>query len=423
MNPRRSLFCLLALALGGCERFPEDPIFAYGEVRQADGSPHPGLSLTLERTVTPLNAKPGDPPPAFQPYSEVTTDAEGRFILEVLQGDTELLDRDMNQFTPRFRLALPLEGGRGTWVSFEQVDDVELPTLHPWDWHLARVEQPRGPALSFSAPPPAPEQPPSASVLWLLHEDGTSEPLLPSEPKAVVQLLSGNQLLWQQQGVDSPWAPAPWLLEDFTSVEAQVRAHTLGNWGFSPLGANSGGVEFWMEWRSERIPWAAGTLRPVSRGAPGLPLGPEPCPWTDGDLTPVILPDHLGSYPNEVGVDLQALKHLSRVVIRGLEVSRDFDKPEENVLVVEGSEDGEQWMRMAELKPFHPEPLSSISSRYDTWPQDTPFDVPLRTQQNLLFLDVPLVDAPPVRMVRVFVQQTRGNHAILLELAELSLFE
>ncbi|WP_224242482.1 hypothetical protein [Hyalangium gracile] len=110
------------------------------------------------------------------------------------------------------------------------------------------------------------------------------------------------------------------------------------------------------------------------------------------------------------GGTLPALTHLSRLVIRGLESSQDFDGPEERVVVVEGSADGVKWVRLAEVKPFRPEPLSSIASRYDNWTQDTPFDVPL-------------VDAPSVRLVKVFVQQARGSQATMLELAELSVFE
>lgn len=425
MAPRWSLFRVLALAvaLGGCERYPEDPIFAYGEVQHADGSPRASLALTVERALPPLNPKPGDPPPDFQPYAEVTSGTDGRFILESLAGDTDVVEGKLEEFVPRFRLALPLEQGQSTWISFEQRDDVELPTLRAWDSGLTRVEALSGPALAFAAPPPVPPMPPTASVTSLIHEDGTSEPEVAPDPEATIQLLSHDQVLWQERKPTSPWTPTPWLLEDFASPEAQVRAHTEGTWGFSPLGATSGSLMFRMEWRSERLPWPAGALRPVSRGATCLPATPEACPWTDGELTPVLLNKLLDTYPRELGVALETPTRLSRAVIRGLDVSTSFDRPEEDLLILEGSVDGEQWTQLASVAPFQPEKITSIFSQTEHWTVDSPFDPPLRTAQHLLFLDIPLVDAPPMRQVRLFIQSARGDRGVLREVTELSLFE
>jgi hypothetical protein len=421
----RSVLCwLLALGVGGCERYPEEPIFAYGEVLHADGSPRPGLTLSLERAEAPLNGPLERPSVSFAPYTTATTGPDGRFTLELLAGDAQYFERAEGPFGVRFRLTAPLEEGQGAFLSFEQDDDVELPTLRPWDSKLASVEGAGGPMLTFSPPPPAPVLPPAADVPSLINLDGTEVPMLPLEPAAVLQVHQGNQLIWQQREATSPWAPTPWMLEDFASPEVQLRAMSTGSWGFEPLGASSGYVDFRVEWRSERLPWPAGALRPVSRGAECRPAIASPCPWTDGLLTPTLMEGGMETFPEEVGVTLEAPTRLSRIVLRGMGVSPWSDFKEKDLVVFEGSLDGTVWTRLATVAPFHEDRLLGYHFRNESWNSDSPFDPPLRSHQRYQFLDVPVVDAPQVRHVRVFVfLQESGRRLPVRELAELSLFE
>ncbi|MDY7225678.1 hypothetical protein [Hyalangium rubrum] len=425
MAPRRGLILMLALAMGGCERYPEDPIFAYGEVQRADGLPLSGVTLPVERTVEPLNPRRNRPPPPFQPYTEVTPGADGHFTVEVLSGDSGYFIQGTEQFKARFRMSTPMEEGRAAFLSFEPSDDVELPVLRTWAAGLSRVESPDGAALAFSVMPAAPQLPPSGRVLELYNPDGTVTDLLSPEPVPIVQLLSGGQLIWQRKGAASPWAPTPWMLEDFTAPEMQVRAVSAGIWNFEPLGGFSGGLEFRVEWRSERLPWTAGALRPLSRGAACWPPTEGACPWTDGQLTSTLLRrEDAEESVEEVGVTLEAPARVSRVVIRGLGIPPTSDFESVDLVVIEGSEDGEQWMRLGSAAPFLDEGADARSFVFpiEQWAVDSPFDAPLRTDERFLFLDVPLVDAPPVRHVRVAVRPASGRLVALESLAELSLY-
>ncbi|RKI25504.1 hypothetical protein D7Y27_42260, partial [Corallococcus sp. AB004] len=114
---------LLAFTTAGCDRYPEDPIFAYGRALHRDGTPRSGETLTLERLEDDV----------FTPLTTATTEASGDFTLEMLSGDA-VREEDYYRRSNRLRLALPLDAdGSGTFLSFTLQDDVELPTLKPWD--------------------------------------------------------------------------------------------------------------------------------------------------------------------------------------------------------------------------------------------------------------------------------------------------
>ncbi|RKH49891.1 hypothetical protein D7W81_41345, partial [Corallococcus aberystwythensis] len=141
---RRALvtsLAFLASATTGCDRYPEDPIFAYGRALQRDGTPYSGESLSVQRKTREDEA--------FQPFSTVTPGASGEFTLEMLYGEavsgTYAL-REMNRFT----LALPLDAdGSGAFVAFFFQDDMELPTLQAWDAHPAVSIGEQGPRVAF----------------------------------------------------------------------------------------------------------------------------------------------------------------------------------------------------------------------------------------------------------------------------------
>ncbi|NOK39641.1 hypothetical protein D7W79_42675, partial [Corallococcus exercitus] len=126
---------LLALTSTGCERYPEDPIFAYGRSLHRDGTPRAGETMTLERLDDDR----------YTPLATATTEASGDFTLEMLRGDA-VRDADSYGSRNELRLALPLEAdGSGTFLSFSMQDDVELPTLKPWDAHPVVGSSDQGP--------------------------------------------------------------------------------------------------------------------------------------------------------------------------------------------------------------------------------------------------------------------------------------
>jgi hypothetical protein len=442
---------LLALLAAGCERMPEDPVFMYGQVLHADGSPAEGAPLRVERALDTLEYAPGSPyyegetTWEYTPYSEGTSEASGYFTLEALSGDLSeerYFPEGYYAFLQhRFRVYPPLaQDGHGVFVAFFWDDDVELPPLQPWASGLAVGDGPEGPRLTFAPAPPVPPLPRSASLPQIYDENmATSLPLPPSTPRPAVQLHAADGLLWQQLRASSPWAPGPYVLEDFTGVETQVRAVTVGEWDFEPLGAQYSPLRFRMEWRSPRLPLPAGGLRPLSRGASCSPLpGPGPCPFTDGKLAVVETrpgstqpgpgnPEGFGVPTLTVSLDAPARPR--RVVVRGLETTVGYYP--RLYVVLEGSMDGLQWQPLAEV-PFENYDESDAERRIyqfflEDSEADSPFDGALAVMEPPVFVDVPLSGEREVRHVRLGVkgQLLTGETGPgrLWKLGEVSVFE
>ncbi|MFB1483424.1 hypothetical protein [Corallococcus sp. RDP092CA] len=428
---RRALVTSLALvasAVTGCDRYPEDPIFAYGRALRRDGAPRSGEPLTLERLV---DAQEG----AFEPFGAVTPEASGDFTLEVLYGDA-VVETSNSSNRSRFRLSLPLDAdGSGTSLAFSFQDDVELPTLKPWDAHPVVSIGEEGPSVAFPPAPPAPPVPETGDTLELLDgESGQFIPILPTSPEPLLWVTSGDALLWRETGTASPWTPSPYVLEDFASPRVQLRAASVGSWLFSPLGGESGSVEFRQEWRTGAAPLPAGALRPLSRGATCVPSFPDVCPWTDGQLTPVdFFEKETDPRAYSVVITLPQPGVPRRAVVRGLSYlwgtgGRDW-------LVLEGSADGEQWQALArvsvrDLGPLERDLYVSQLDYYIEPPGgDSPYGdgpLPLGTRAPV-FRDVPLSSAGPVRFVRMSVESLTYDGtsppAEFYSLSELSIFE
>ncbi|MCY1018755.1 hypothetical protein [Pyxidicoccus sp. MSG2] len=427
---------LLALLATGCERMPEDPVFMYGEVKHADGSPAGSTPLRVDRaldTANDLLAVEGRVW-NYEPYSEGLTEASGRFTLEALSGDTQYEGYFpeggyYGYLQHRFRVYPPLdEGGNGIFVAFSFYDDVELPPLQRWDSGLAVGP---GPSLTFAPTPPAPRTPPSATVPEIMQ--GNEEPVLvpPSTPEPVVQLHGGDGLVWQQEHAASPWALSPYVLEDFGGVEAQVRAVSVGQWYFEPLAAEGSTLTFRQEWRSPRVPLPAGTLRPVSRGMPCSPAPVDrPCPYTDGKLEAVLTRPE-GEQGDDLGVEaltfsLNTPARLRRVVVRNLEGTLGYQGRIR--LVLEGSVDGGEWAPLGSFTVVNfdrDDPTRYIYqfSLLDT-DTDSPFDGPMELYTPHVFLDAPLTGELPVRHVRLRMTSEEGSlTGLLWRLGEVSLFE
>jgi hypothetical protein len=428
----------LSLLAAGC-RNPEDPVFIFGRAQKADGSPLGGLALGLERgpALHWSDDFEGMPPREYLPYGEaITTEADGDFTLEALAGDLQAQE-DFSYVSYPLRVVLPLQDGQGVFVTFDNMygsqGDVELPPLRPWDARLSVDVGAQGPRLSFAAPPSV-ELPPSATPLRVGVSTGGDEyePVdlsgLPPEP--LLSLSSGGERLWWLRGTRDAWTPSPYVLEDFASPQAQLRALSLGQWYFSPLAALSGFLSFRLEWRTAPVPVPAGTLRPVSRGASCEPAPPGACPWTDGRLARVALPDTPEeSAPPPLVITLDTPTRLRRAVLRGLEYG--FISLDAKTLLVEGSVDGVSWTLLGEQRVQDVLAPRQESLRFLYQDIERPLlsvnpygDPPLdRFGEEPLYADVPLRDTEPVRQVRVRVRlDDGGRDSPLIALAEMSLF-
>jgi hypothetical protein len=426
------LLGLLVLASTGCDRLQDDPVFVYGRAEQRDGSPLVGATLAYERAKVEYPTNSGGPPepwpkPVFTPYGTSTTEATGDYFLEMRFGDVQAVNSSEAQLptTYRYRVSRLEEDGAGTFVSFEFWDDVELPLLKTWDARLTLTPGPEGQVVSFAPAPPISEVPVTGEVGETVTLDQQVVPGPPSAPEPVLFVTSGGKPVFHWWGAPSPWTASPYVLEDFASPEVQLRAMSIGEWWFYPLGAKHSPLTFRQEWRTAPLPMPAGTLRPVSRGVSCTPVpAPEaPCPWTDGRLEPVRLPLGL-TPPVWLTLTLPEPTRLRHAVVRGMEGTNG------SYFILEGSVDGEQWTRLA-LSPLllSEDPIDRIRwGLADQTQWDSPFDGRLyRADGAGLFGETPLEDVGPVRYVRLTgTSYANGNNGIqrtISSLAEVSLFE
>ncbi|QSQ17623.1 hypothetical protein [Myxococcus landrumensis] len=427
-----SLGLLLAALCGtGCEPFPDSPVYFYGLALREDGTPFSHTELRVDGARPRSFSAPQDAPD-FIPHSESTTHANGAFALQVLAGDIQSRVEGRNSrlrstFRERYRVATPLENGRGAFISFTLLNgggDSELPVMRTWAANLALSGSAEGLALTFAPLPPEPQAPLGVVVDEDALPPGVPAPRSALIPLSTLELHGATGLLWQESEVSSPRRLPPWLLEDFASVEAQVRVMSAGRWNRTPVTAPESWLLFRLEWRSERLALPAGSLRPVSRGAACYPTLPAPCPFTDGALAPHS-PEKLWPRPTpttesvRVGVRLDTPTRVSRLVVRELRTSAEE-------LVIEGSEDGEQWSELARrtLAPQDDRQTTGRNFREDGH-ADSPWDPPLLSSRlrPRFFLDLPLPDARPLRFIRLS-PVWGGNRLVGVEaLAELSLFE
>ncbi|MDY7232002.1 hypothetical protein [Hyalangium rubrum] len=426
MTPLTRCWPLLpALLVAGCEQYPEQPVFVYGQALHVDGSPLSDASLHFDRRPNLEGPSAAEEAPSpFMPYRTVSTTADGTFTLELLARDVE--EQVSTDFrTYRFRVCSSSNDGQLALASFTfSAQDVELPVLRHWDAKLAVASGSKGPVVTFAPPPPATPKPPSAKLPVLFDSTGNSQLTEPTAPEPVLQLLSSGAVLWQELGVRDSWTPSPWLLEDFTAPEVQLRAVSLGEWRFEPLWGGTSQVNFRLEWRSARLPLPGGTRSARSRGATCQQWWKTgPCPWTDGQLTPTRL-NEAEQASTELGLLLSTPTRLSRAVIRGLQT--DGASSPQQTLIIEGSTNGSAWSRLASVPVPRSgilQPLAPFAFQGLLWAADSPVDGPLVLNGAPLFLDVPLSPTAPVRQVRLYVLDAEGRRKPLHSLAELSLFE
>ena len=421
---RRWPWLVVALLSAGCETYPDQPVFVYGRALREDGSPLSNSTFTIERRANTEGSDGGAASSAFTLYKSVMTTTQGAFTLELPARDAEE-ELPWGSRAYRFRACISSADGAMAFASFTfNAGDIELPALAPWDAALSVTAGQRGPTVIFGPPPRAPEKPASAKLPAFFDRQGVLQPTAPTTPEPIVQLSSGEDLFWQETREPGPWTLPPWLLEDFSAPQAQLRALSLGEWKFEPLWGGTSEVTFRLEWRSPREALPPGNLRPLSRGAPCMSWKERgPCPWTDGRLNPVSLDDGQ-TQATEVGLTLPAPTNPSRAVIRGLQAREAFFP--DQTLIIEGSANGSDWSRLASLpipRTGAVDPMAPFASIGRLWAVDSPLDGPLLMNDSPLFLDVPLTTAVPVRQVRLHVESPDGRHAELSSLAEFSLFK
>ncbi len=422
--PRRwPLLCVLLVS--GCERYPDQPVFVYGQALRPDGSPLSGAMLGVDRRANLQEPElGGELSFGFTPYKSVTTTTEGAFTLELAARDAEEQLPSGTQVY-RFRVCTPPELGPRAIASFTfNAQDIELPALQPWDAGLTVSGSAAVPSVTFGSPPPAPEKPASAKLPVFFDSQGRSQLTAPTTPAPIVQLTSGEAVIWQEMREPGTWTPMPWMLEDFVAPRVQVRALSLGEWRFEPLWGGTSQVTFRLEWGSQHEPLPGGTLQPVSRGATCiLWWKPGPCPWTDGQLAPVRLSDKRQA-PTEIGLTLVAPARLARAVIRGLQAEGGFFP--DQTLIIEGSANGSDWTQLASLpipRAGALEPRAPFASIGRHWAEDSPLDGPLVMNGSPLFLEIPLTSTEQVSHVRLHAENPEGRQVVLSSFAELSLFE
>jgi hypothetical protein len=367
------LLPLCGALLGGCALEPDDPIYLSGTVLEADGTPWRGGPLTLMRprkTDIRLNEYGGEVyATRYEPWAEVTPDAEGLFLHRVNARDVGADDLERpHPWTDitAFQLHLPRANGGKDFLSFQFDLDVDLPPLRPWVSGVRAVEEEGGVRLSWEPVVRTADLPESNYFVQLQGETGVA------------------WRLHAQSG--EPWL-YPELLEDFTDRHAHVQAVARGSrvWLKNTL---------YYSAVSEAPPLPLPFTGPVpaSRGA-GCAAGSgpiEPCPFTDGRLEHVRVPATASALSQELILVLKEPVRPRRVILRGLDTT---PIPGE-VLHVEGSLDGGRtWLPLGDSAPFAES--ASVAPHVDD---------PAKQFSTERFLDVVLPEgAPAVGRIRLWL--------------------
>ena len=371
---RLSRLLPLCLTLAGCALEPDDPIYVSGTVLEADGTPWRGGPLSLMRPRL-LDPKPDGfggmtGTPRYEPWAEVTPDAEGLFLHRLTARDVgaDDLERPHPWASVRlFQLHLPRTDGGRDFLAFELNRDVDLPPLRRWDSRVRTVDDAGGVRLSW-------------------------EPVVPTadipEPDYFVRLRGEDGLAWQVLANSGEVRLTPELLEDFTGrAHVQSRARGARVWF-----KNTVYYDAVSESPPVLLPFAP--VVPASRGAScSLKSGPiESCPFTDGRLALTRVGSGNESLPRELLLQLKAPVRPRQVIVRGLDSLA-------HVLHVEGSVDGKTWLRLGDSAPF-PDVLNHASY----------VDDPAWMDAKEQYVDVRLAaDAPAVSHIRLWMTSLYSN--------------
>lgn len=365
------------LTSSGCALEPESPVFLSGTVLEPDGSPWRGAPLTLMRPrrlegTQPLPGQPpsGRPTLAYEPWAQVTPDAQGLFLHELTARDTgaDGLERPSPwSELDAFQLHLPPRDGARDFLAFHFTRDVDLPPLRRWVSQVRSSEDAGGVRLSWVDVPPLADIP---------------------EHGYFVQARGESGVVWSQETRSGEAWLGPEMLEDFAPPLAFVQARAAGSRSW--FQSNLGYVDV-HEVPPVPLPFT-GRI-PFSRGQPCATEGGvvEPCPFTDGKLDTARVPiPPTGSLAQVLILRLREPVHPRRVLVRG-NSNTSFT---EAVMYVEGSLEGGPWQPLGhatappalEAAPYTDDVSTQVAFERD-------LDVPLRE-------DTPLVDR-----VRIYSEQ------------------
>lgn len=341
----------VALLLTACRPDPEDLFFIIGEVTDpAAGAPVPGQRVLLERSKDPncFYAAQRQTPYAlagedeqtalFSTLAEVNTDAEGRYLLELMRFQAAAADG--RPYCLRTRLPDVPSGGLGQVQFYAGFNDLEPPALYRWTPGLAPSLE--GGQLTIVRPalplPPTEPVDPSTQV----------DPDYTMRSYEWEIRAADRQPVWREEAKGDLVLPTG-ALEDFNEpqVSFQLLALTTIYSGSFPL---TFADSFFGRQRSASFPLGAGPGAPPSRGAGcATNLGPlSPCPLTDGslDLHPMIpqqgSPDSPALVVTELQLTLDAPRTLRTALIRDL----FYGGSNAPAAIIEGSVDGSSWVEL-----------------------------------------------------------------------------
>lgn len=401
------LLLLFVVAIVGCAPAPEDPLFAFGSLEAPDGTPTTGTLSVLRADcgdfgcdmIVPGPGNPGLPflEPEYRPFTEVTTDADGTWMLELTRFDaTEYTQQgaQMRMFKIVAQPDATLPPVEATY-RYESAD-VDLPPLRQWNAQASVTLNPAGDAwtISTSAPPPIPEQ-----ELPRLNEGlpiGTHR----TGAYGISFIDAYEQEVWFEPAGVTKDLPLE-VLEDYV-VAWKVLATHAGTW-FAPtlLGGQTYStvtqafpiVE--LPPHTPRVPLSRGQSCSLHAWDMSLIETLSPCPATDGLLHSIHLGDHA---PRALQVSLETPATLTRMVMRAV-VSGTLG------LLVEAF-DGTDWHLV------HTEPGTSDEG-------------PLYRQVAYSFVVEVPADLGPVQSVRVSVPEPPaegGGSSPIGGVTEISLF-
>ncbi|MDQ3265525.1 MAG: hypothetical protein M3Y59_18010 [Myxococcota bacterium] len=360
----------VALLLTACRPDPEDLFFIIGEVTDpAAGAPVAGQRVLLERSKDQfcqisiqrqspyaLSAEEGGAP-VFSTLAEMTTDTEGRYLLEVMR--FQVSGTDGRPYCLRTRLPDVPNGGTGEVRFYAGFNDLEPPALYRWTPSLSPTLGSGGLTIAQPALP----LPPTEPVDW----GQQVEPDFTMRAYEWEIVSADGQPVWREEAKGDLVLPTV-ALEDFTGAEVsfQLMAITTLYSGSFPLQSSD---SFFGLQRSVSSPLGAGPGAPPSRGAPcASNLGPlTPCPLTDGSLAmhPFVAqvegPEDPPQVLNELRLTLDADRTLRTAVVRDL----FYGGPGTPAVIIEGSVDGASWTELGRAS----QPVGGDDRLYPVYPQ------------------------------------------------------
>ena len=228
----------------------------------------------------------------YRPFKETTADEHGVFSFEVFRAQAQKLTGEPDLFC--FRAETDFPSGSRAFVELGFVAETNLPPFPDWRAQPS-IE---GGVLRFE---PIAANGAAHRVEWSTADGGLawaandrSSVLAGGEPDAAVQAFKLDEA----------------VLEDFSGTLVMSGQVTSPAERLGPL--ESGGVT--IEAVSGQTLSLAGTRVSISRGLPCPPLG-DPCPLTDGALTPISV----GGL-SELTLELGRPVIVSAIVLRGLEL-------------------------------------------------------------------------------------------------------